>query len=290
VKLALAAAVVAGAASVSAQAPPDVEAILARVGERIAEYYSRAQSVVCTEKQVVQQITRDYSPTGFARTTEYELHVESEEGSDDGHPADAKVVRELLKVNGRAPRDRDAKRPEGCTDGNPLSPEPLAFLLPAHRGEYVFSSAGPGKGRDRDTFVIEFRALKPEGQGVLAESANGHEDCFSWASPVVTRGKVWVDARTYHVVRIEQGQATAAEVKVPWELQRKHRLENHMIVERDETVIRYKRVPFNDPEETLLLPESIETLLVVRGNLESIRRQEKFSDYRRFVTAARVVK
>ena len=41
--------------------------------------------------------------------------------------------RELRRVNGRAPRERDKKDRSGCTDLNPLSPEPLAFLLPARR-------------------------------------------------------------------------------------------------------------------------------------------------------------
>jgi hypothetical protein len=53
--------------------------------------------------------------------------------------------------------------------------------------------------------------------------------------------------------------------------------------------IRYKTVAFSDPEEELLLPESIESLTVVRGGLESTRRRQTFSEYKRFVTGGRVV-
>ena len=58
------------AATVTAQAPPDVETLLASVGERIADYYKRAQNVVCTEKTMVQPVGYDYAPRGFARVTD----------------------------------------------------------------------------------------------------------------------------------------------------------------------------------------------------------------------------
>jgi hypothetical protein len=73
-------------------------------------------------------------------------------------------------------------------------------------------------------------------------------------------------------------------------LTRRHNLENRVVVERNDTTIRYKTVPFHDPEEAMLLPESIDTLTMVRGGLESIRSRQTFSDYRRFVTGARIVK
>jgi hypothetical protein len=53
--------------------------------------------------------------------------------------------------------------------------------------------------------------------------------------------------------------------------------------------IRYETVAFSDPEEVLLLPESIDTVTVVRGGLQSTRRSHTFSDYRRFVTGGRVL-
>ena len=43
-------------------------------------------------------------------------------------------------------------------------------------------------------------------------------------------------------------------------------------------------------EETVLLPESIETLRIFRGGIQSSRSHQSFSDYRRFVTGARIVK
>jgi hypothetical protein len=73
-------------------------------------------------------------------------------------------------------------------------------------------------------------------------------------------------------------------------LQRKHNLDTSVVVERHDTTIRYKTIPFRDPDEAMLLPESIDTLIVVRGGLQSIRSRQTFSDYRRFVTGGRIVK
>src|SRR5215831_16589763 len=61
----LAGAVIA-AAGVSAQAPPDVDTLLARISERLAQYYKRAQSVVCTEKSTVQPLTSNFGQSGLA--------------------------------------------------------------------------------------------------------------------------------------------------------------------------------------------------------------------------------
>src|SRR5262252_2685264 len=55
-------------ASVVAQVPPSIDELLTRVGERIAEYYRRAQNVICIERSTVQPIGYNYSPDGFSRT------------------------------------------------------------------------------------------------------------------------------------------------------------------------------------------------------------------------------
>jgi hypothetical protein len=288
VRRALPAAVVLGTATLCAQAPLDVDTVLARVGARIAEYYKRAQNVVCTEKTTVQPVGRDYSPRGFARVTEYELHVETD--TDGGESPEAKVVRELVRVNGKPPRAKDKKDRAGCTDANPLSTEPLAFLLPAHRGEYTFVSRGLGKGNDRHSLIIEFTSGKPEGKGEIAEDPRGHDDCFTWSLPVVLKGRVWVDVDSYQVVRVEQRMAGMADLSVPARLQLKHNLDRNVVVERHDTTIRYRTVPFHDPDEAMHLPESIDTIIIVNGGLESLRSRQTFTDYRRFLTAGRIVK
>ena len=80
------------------------------------------------------------------------------------------------------------------------------------------------------------------------------------------------------------------DVRVPWRLQRRYNLGSYVVLERDDLTMRYTAVAFNDPPEVVLLPESIDSLTLVRGGLQSTRRTEKFRDYRRFLTGGRVVK
>jgi hypothetical protein len=238
--------------SAQGQTSQSVEELLTRVGERIAEYYKRAQSLVCVEKSTVQQIGFNYSPEGFARTVESELHVEADGGDT---PGEAKVVREIRKINGRVPRERDKKDREGCTDPNPLSPEPLAFLLPAHRGEYAFSAAGIGKEQNRQTLLIDFASANKKGRLELQESSTGRPDCFTWSGDAPIKGRVWVDAITYEVLRVDSRFSGPVDIRVSDALQRKHSLSNWMVVERLDETIRYKKATFRDPDEAMLLPD-----------------------------------
>jgi hypothetical protein len=280
--LALAAMTAAGA-----QAQPNADELLMRVGERVAEFYRRATNVVCIETSTVQQVDINNSPEGFARTVESELRLEAGSGQAAGEAA---IVRKILKVNGRTPREKDKKDRAGCTDPNPLSSEPLAFLLPARRSEYRFRIAGSAKDRNRTALMIDFSSVDRRSNPVLIEDPGGHDDCFDWSGHVASRGRIWVDAGTYDVLRVERGLGGPVDVKVPAPIQRRHRLDNWVVIVREDVTIRYTPVAFSDPDEVLLLPESIHSFIVMRGGLASSRRNQTFSDYKRFVTGGRVLR
>ena len=283
------AAVCAGWVSATAQAPRDVDLVMARVSERIADYYRRAQSVICLEQSTVQPIQLNWSPEGLARTVESELRVEPETIDGDVLPG-AKIIRDIRRVNGRAPRERDRKDRSGCTDPNPFSSEPLAFLLPSGRDNYRFTSVREGRDRDRAALIVDFTTVSRTSRPELIEDEWGHDDCFDWKGPVATRGRVWIDAATHDVLRVERSLHGPVDVRVPWKLQRRYNFGIYITVERDDVTMRYRPVPFSDPDEVLLLPESIESITLVRGGLQSTRRTEIFRDYRRFLTAGRIVK
>jgi hypothetical protein len=99
-----------------------------------------------------------------------------------------------------------------------------------------------------------------------------------------------VDANTKDVLRVERRIAGPVDVRVPWELQRRYRLPAWVVVDRDDLTIRYTPVHFSDPDEVILLPKSVESLTLVRSDLQSIRRSDTFNGYRRFLTTGRVVK
>ena len=269
-----------------AQAQPNVEELLERVGERVAEFYTRAKNVICIETSTVQALDFNSSPVGFVRSVESEMHIEADSGQ---MPGEAALVRKIRKVNRRAVREKDKKDRAGCTDPNPLSSEPLAFLLPAHRSKYQFRTAGTAKDRNRLTLVIDFASMDRRSNPELIEDASGHDDCFDWSGHIASRGRIWVDAGNYDVVRVERGLRGPVDVKVPALIQRRYHLASWVVIARDDVTIRYKTVGFSNPDEVLLLPESIDSVTVIRGGLESTRRNQTFSDYRRFVTEGKVL-
>jgi hypothetical protein len=281
------AAVFVGLTAGRAQPALTVDEVVARVGERVAELHKRLQNVVCTEMATVQPIGFNFSPEGMSRTVESELRVEAEGGDPPGDPA---VVRQVRKVNGRAPRERDKKDRSGCTDPNPLSAEPLAFLLPVHRSEYRFKLTGSGNEQKRNALIVDFESIDRRTNPELIEDKSGHDDCFDWSGHIPTKGRIWIDAESFDVLRVVRGNRGPVDVNVPVRLQRLHRLDGYVTIDRDDTTIRYRTVAFSDPDEILLVPESIDSLLLVRGGLQSTRRSQTFSDYKRFVTAGRVVK
>jgi hypothetical protein len=270
-----------------AQAPADVESLLARVGERIEQYFARAQSIVFVEKTTIQYIGTDLMPQGFARVLESDIRVESvpSNGDSDGSP-DTKILRDLRKINGHAPRA--TRNSTGCLDPNPVSPEPLAFLLPEQRSDYEFTLVGPGKGKEQNFVMIDFRELGTGKPDVKQRSDKG-EGCFTIEVPGRGRGRVWIDVVTYEVMRVDQRLTGRVDFRLPDPRNRRIGLDDVQVLERLDTSIRYKPVTFSDPEEVVQLPESIETLMVVRG-LQSYRMKQAFSGYRRFVTGARLVK
>jgi hypothetical protein len=279
----LAGIVVLATTTAGAHATPDVLEVLTSVGERVTEFYNRAKNVICIERSTVQGVELNYSVVGFARTVESELRIEANGAGE------ATVLRTVRKVNGRVPRASDKNDRAGCTDPSPVASEPLAFLLPAQRSDYQFRIAGIGRDGERAALLIDFASVNRRSSAELMEAPNGLDDCFDWTGHIAARGRVWIDAENYDVLRVERGLGGPVEVKVPMLIQRRHRLDNWVVLLREDLSIRYKQVTFDDPEEVLLLPESITSIIMVRGGLQSTRRSQTFSDYRRFVAEGKVL-
>ena len=63
-----------------------------------------------------------------------------------------------------------------------------------------------------------------------------------------------------------------------------------MALERHDSSICFREVKFDDPQETLTLPRLVETTSIWRrSGIVRNRRTQEFSDYRRFITGARIV-
>lgn len=251
-----------------------LEPLLSAVGRYVEDYLARVQTIVSTEKVIVQPLARDLSADGRARTYLYELRLDP--GSDpDG--AAAVRVRNLVRVDGRAPKQNDLT---ACLDHL----EPLEFLRPEKQREFQFVSAGATRVDGRTATMIDFRGRTPG-----AVSVTWNEHCGRVDMPGRTRGRLWVDAESATVLRLEEGMTGIVDLPVP-RAQQQRLLAQSLVLERADTQVRYKPVRFSDPDETLYLPERIETVTVVRnGTAPRVRTRHEYSTYRRFVTGGRIL-
>jgi hypothetical protein len=258
-----------------------LHARIARVGSRVEEFYARARTVTSRESVRVQPLGADHSPAGWARQLVFELRVAWEPPPAGGPPQDASVLRHLLTVNGRPPRPRD--EPE-CMDPQAVSSDALAMLLPQHRADYTFASGGSGRTDGRPTVIIDYKSVSSDPPEVV-----WFDECVSVSLPGRTRGRLWVDAQTDEVLRLDEHLIGLFEFPLPRDRARRT-TERFMAIERADSTIRYRPVAFRDPDETLMLPSSIERLTVWRNAaVNRVRITQTFSDYRRFVTDARIL-
>jgi hypothetical protein len=260
----------------------DLAGVLALTARRVEAYYARARTLVATERVLIQPVSSDLLSQGPGRRLTYELRVEWEPppaGEPAGH---AQIVRQLLSVNGRAPNPGSDP---GCIDPTSISPEPLAVFLPAAQQKYEFTSDGTERLDGRATVRVNFRERNPAPPDIAWKG-----ECVTINVPARTLGRAWLDAETGEVLRIDERFRGRFDVPVPWEHQR-HGSPNLMTIERNDTSIRYRHVTFSDPEETLLLPSTIDTVSIVRNaGSPRVRVTQSFSDYRRFTTDSRIVK
>jgi len=186
---------------------PDLDALLARVADRVEHYFARAQSIVCQETVRLQPLRHDFGAAdGHVRQLVYELRVAWDAAEDGGAP-EPKVQRELLTVDGRPPRENDR---DACMDPKSISPEPLAMLLPNNQPEYVFSVHGDGKIDGHPSIVLDYKS-RVVGRANVAWKG----DCVSIDLPGRTRGRLWIDQASGDVLRYDEGLTGMFEFDVP---------------------------------------------------------------------------
>jgi hypothetical protein len=264
----------------------DLEGVLERAGARVTEYFARAQSIMCLEKVSLQKLSFGFSAEGPARFVESELRLSWEPSPEDPTPKEARTLRQVLKVNGHPPRKKDF---DNCTTPEQQDSEvqPLSILLPDQRVELAFAYEGRGQLDGRDAIIVTYReTVKPT---VDVSLVDDNENCVSFDIDGGTRGKIWIDAETHDVLRLDRSLAGLIEIPLPRKAQR-FGLTNRWTMERWDSSIRFRPVKFNDPPETLVLPVTASTLQVTRGaGTPRLRTSTQYTSYRRFITGARVV-
>jgi hypothetical protein len=275
-------AAVSAAGQSATNAPVDLAGLLARVGERVAAYYERAQSIVCTETVRLQTMDNGMSPDPHVRRLVYELRVSWDQAAEGQDPPEANVLRTLKTINGKPPK---AGEEPGCLDPKPVSLDPLSFLLPRHQREYTFTYKGIRKAGDGHIAVmIDYAPAEKRPPEIV-----WHGSCVSIDVPSRTRGRVWIDRAGGDVLRVDETVSGPFDVRVP-DAQQRQGAGASLTLDRADSSIRYRAVTFAEPNEIVLLPESIEQMTVIRGSgAPRLRTTQTFTGYQRFVASGRIV-
>jgi len=273
---------------VSADQSPtfDVGVLLRRASDRVVEFFARAQSIMCLEKVSLQRLSMGFSADGPSRFVESELRLSWEPSPDNPTPKEARTLRQVLRVNGSMPRKKDFNN---CTTPEQQASEtqPLSLLLPQQRNDYTFTFDRNEALDGRDAVVINFREIqKPT---VEVSLVDGKEDCVSFDIDGGMRGRIWIDAETHDVLRLDKTLSGLVEIPLPHVVARRGG-QPYWTLERWDESIRFKRVTFQDPEETLVLPVSSTSLQITRGaGTPRLRTSTQYLAYRRFITGGRVI-
>lgn len=264
----------------------DLDGLLERASARVTEYFARAQSIMCLERVALQKLSFGFSSDGPARFVESELRLSWQPSEEDPTPKEARTLRQVLRVNGHPPRKKDW---DNCTTPEQQDSEvqPLSILLPDSRLDYTFTYGGRRAIDGRDAVIINFREkAKPTVDVSLVED---NENCISFDIDGGTHGKIWIDAETNEVLRLDRSLAGLVEIPLPRKA-RRIGVTPSWTMERWDSSIRFKPVRFDNPEETLILPVESSTLQVTRGaGTPRLRTTTKYTSYRRFITGGRVV-
>ena len=267
--------------AVSAQTPAvDLDALLARVGGRLERYFQRAQSIVSTETVSVRSFDRAMRPRGRPRRLEYEQRVEWDAAGADGVPA-VRVMRDLRSVNGRPPGPEDEN---ACLAPDAEGDDPLSVLLPARQVEFDFRLRDVEIVDGRPVARLSFTPIDAQPGEVEWDGDCAHIELEGWY-----RGDAWVDVGSGDVLRLDEHLTRPFEFREP--IDRRGASRRWSRLQRDDTVTRYARIAFEDPDETLMLPRSIERNWAIEGGgfIPRYFRTQRFSNYRRFVTGGRLV-
>jgi len=260
----------------------DISTLVDKVSERVAAYYAGAQSIVVQETVRIQHMDRGMAPVGHASVLVYDDHVEWTPASE-GHPAAASVVRQLLKIDNRPPRLPRKDDDWRCFQNTTTSAEALTILLPGRREAYIFTSAGAGKTDGRNSLMIDYRE-----RVVGQPKATWDDRCLTLDLPGREHGRIWVDAKTFDVLRVDEEINGNFSVDIPDFKDGIQTRERYMSLQRASTSTRYQLMKFAAPDEELLVPKSIESFDRWSGN-DNIRITQTFSRYRRFVGESHIV-
>jgi len=259
--------------------------ILARVGEGVERYHRGMFSIRFTDTVRHEDLKEDLTPK---RSREYvyesvTLRQNFSEAEDDYF---ARTVSSLKTVDGK-PAKKTEKSGAAAEESAPNHEDFLNFLLPKFQNLYQFSFDGEEELRGRRTFRLG--ALRP-GEGEPRVEWKGR----SFVAFAPTRMSVWVDAENFDVLQVESHLVDGFEFESPASFSAgplgRFGPSRKLKYEREDYAVRFRPVPFKDPDQTLLLPECAEWLWVIEGaRRPRMRTAISFTNYRRFRSDVKII-
>lgn len=277
------------AASVGGQEPVSPAAaedklahVLKRVGESVERYHEGMFSVACTEVWRREELKKDFSPKKASEFVFDSVAVRQAKAEDE-EVYFGKIVRRLQTVDGK-PAQPNRKR--GRYDPSPTGGAYLGFLLPKSQSQTAFTFEGERQEEGRKVYVLGFRPRDEQAAAAKwkGRSVNVHAP---W------RGLLFVDAENFDVLRYEIRLLEEFEFQSPRAFSGgffRFGPSRKLRYKTADSTVRFRRVQFKDPERTLLLPVSVESLFVLEGvRHPRVRTTLAYRDYRRFVSDVKVI-
>jgi hypothetical protein len=274
--------------------------LMDRVGQRVKAYYLALQQFAWTDTVRQQSLRDDRTPQGTPRDLVYDMIIRIDPAVPrDGVPSPlppffTKDLSELISVDGKP----------FLKDDSPERSDPKAgdigllwILLWAPRRtdhSYEFSSAGRVDLEGRKTLMFDItysprwytvgpsvRPLDvlPVGNLNRVPAVVWQGDSFSVA--VQQTGRIWIDPDSYDVLRLETRTK-------PFEFERpdgrgKLKFEFAMTA-------RFRSMTFENPQQTLMVPDSIETVRTIKGMQPPlVRTTHTFGNFKRFAADVKII-
>jgi hypothetical protein len=251
--------------------------LLDRIGERVRKFQEDLFSVKWTAVHRGQQLKTDLTPKGKPQETVSEWIFLRRPAPDNPQETFAVAVIEVKSVDGKPPKE---KKSDSATYRHPLE-----FLSPEKQSQWVFSWEGETDLQGSKTVMITAAPV------IVTKPASKVKGRFFYVQGLQQKARIWIDPQTYDVVQVEWRLLDTFEFNTgfglnwygPFFVARPGR---EIEYEKMDKTIRFARVAFKDPDQTLLLPMSEEYMHLIRGAGKNpvYRSTVSYTDYKRFVT------
>lgn len=276
----------------------ELATLLDRVGERVKTYYLDLQKFAWTDTVRQQPLRDDRTPQGKPRDLVYDMIIRIDPAVPrDGVPLPlplppffTKDLSELISVDGKP----------FLKDDSPERSDPKAgdigllwILLWAPRRTdhiYQFSFAGREDMDGRKTLMVDITySQRGYSVGPIVAPMIGTPTRVPWVGwqgdsftvLVQQTGRIWIDPDTYDVLRLETRTK-------PFEFERRDG--RGKLKFQYGLTARFHSMTFENPTQTLMVPESIETVQTVTGMQPPlVRTTHTFGNFKRFAADVKII-